>query len=271
MSRFSSLLRFGASSSSRCVSRLIGSPALLRSPLPRSASIGSLLIQGPARSFALLTAAGPLQHRCCSSPIAAAVVGQPALVAAAAPLAATQQVRHKKGNRGVRPGRPRSRGGPHAGRGNYVWWQPLLPAMAAERVPDMKGKGRKLKLNQIRRQQVIWNHAIRKEGVRRNKIFKMVKREKESEKVMEVYRQYGEILRQRALAAQEAGGADAHERGVDLSGKLVDDWRPDLTSPLGRKLPARTRGWAGGTGRESRWGGKGPAETAGTAETADAP
>ena len=99
----------------------------------------------------------------------------------------------------------------------------------------------------------------------------MVKREKESEKVMAVYQQYGEILQQRALAAQEVGLADAQVGAADLSGKLVDDWRPDLTSKRGRKLPARTRGWAGGTGRESRWGGKTPTETADKAETADAP
>jgi hypothetical protein len=259
MSRLgSSLLRLGGSSS-RCASRLLAPPAMLRSPLPRAAASGGLLAQVPGRSFAVLAAVtSGQQHRCRSSPIAAAVVGQPAIVAVAAPLAATQQVRHKKGNRRVRPGKKRTRNTPHAGRGNYVWWQPLLPALALERVPHMRGKGRALKLAQQRKQQMIWRHAIRKEGQRRNKIFKAVKREKEKDKVRAVYREYGEMLRQRFLDAQEAAASSADGSTAEV---VVDDgWRPKFTGEP-RKLPARVRGWAGGTGRESRWDRKAPAET----------
>ena len=132
----------------------------------------------------------------------------PALPGLASPL--VQQVRHRLSNNnyGQRKSKP---GRPHAGRGNAVWWQPLLPALAAERCPEVEGKGNRRKKMQQRKQQSIWDHARRKEGHRRAKIFAQLKREKEDEKVRQVYRDYAEMLRAKALAEGSAATAAGEE------------------------------------------------------------
>ena len=67
----------------------------------------------------------------------------------------------------------------------------------------MAGTGNRRKKYQKRYQQREWTHAIRNEGIRRNAIFNQLKSEKENDKVREVYRQYGEMLQQKALKQQQ--------------------------------------------------------------------
>ena len=236
----------------RGAARLLAARTVIGPSFTRVGAVSSSFAVPQSRSFALLSAVSPPLRR--PSAVTAAVIGPPALITEAAPLALTQQVRHKKGNRRVPLAgnfRPKVKNTPYAGRGNFVWWQPLLPAMAPLRVRPMEGSGRSLKRAMQKQQQIIWNHAIRKEGKRRNAIFKQVKREKEQEKVMAVYAQYGEILRQRALAAKaEAEKAKESDPSVDIEAfveaVMAKYPKPDMTSTFGRKLPARTLSTAAG-------------------------
>ena len=143
------------------------------------------------------TAAGLPQ---CGRAPAAVASAAAAPVAASAPL--LQLLRHK-GNR--------------AGRGNGVWWQPLLPALAPQLVPETPGKGNRKKKMQQRRAQSVTDHARRKEGHRRSAIFAQLNREAHHDRVRQVYRDHAELLRRGALegsggAPSGAGGATGEER-----------------------------------------------------------
>ena len=95
------------------------------------------------------------------------------------------------GQRKSKPGRP------HAGKKHGTWWQPLLPALAAERCAYIAGKGsNKRKINQQRRQQSVWDIAKRKESKRRRAIFTTLKKDATRERVHQVYAEYAEFLRQ---------------------------------------------------------------------------
>lgn len=83
--------------------------------------------------------------------------------------------------------------------GDRGWWQPVLPALAKTMCPGTYGKGGRRKKMQQRQQQIISMHARRKEGTRRNTIKRALKDQAELNKVREIYRQYGEILRAKAL------------------------------------------------------------------------
>jgi len=87
----------------------------------------------------------------------------------------------------------------YAGRGNAVWWQPLLPALAPELVPNTPGKGTRKKKMQQRRAQSVTDNARRKEGHRRSSIFRTLKDEAHTDRVRETYRDYAEMLRVRAV------------------------------------------------------------------------
>jgi hypothetical protein len=117
------------------------------------------------------------------------------------------QVRHARPMNAKQTPPPR-----RPGKSNAQWWQPLLPALAAERCPEVEGKGNRRKKMQQRKQQSVWDHARRKEGQRRSQIFAQLKREKEDEKVRQVYRDYAEMLRAKAIAdagvAEEARARD---------------------------------------------------------------
>ena len=108
-----------------------------------------------------------------------------------------------------------------AGRGNGVWWQPLLPALAPELVPNTPGKGNRKKKMQQRRAQSVTDHARRKEGHRRAAIFRRWKYEAETDKVRQVYRDYAEILRAQALAqaptSGDGSGGSSSSSGSDAS------------------------------------------------------
>lgn len=152
----------------------------------------SLLLGGgrkpPAAAGPALGAASPLFPPLTpASPLAAAI---------ASPLLFLNQVRHRR-----------------AGNKNGVWWQPLLPALAAEKCPEVQGKGKRRKRYQQRVQQSKWSHAIRIEGTRRNKIYETLKKESEADRIRELYREYGEMLRQKALKkmaeTEAATSADA--------------------------------------------------------------
>ena len=90
------------------------------------------------------------------------------------------------------------------------WWQPVLPAMAKLVVPDLPGKHGSTahKKAQQRKQQAIADAARRKEGARRNRVLQALKKEKLREKTFDVYRQYADILRAKALSAPPASAAD---------------------------------------------------------------
>lgn len=149
--------------------------SFLASSLLRRAGVAS-----PASPSRLLLGASPSQS---PSPLIASALA----CHAPAPAALfAHQVRHRR-----------------AGNSNGVWWQPLLPALAKEQCPDVEGKGNRRKRMQQRQQQRLWNVAIRREGVRRNAVFEQHKREREAEKVKEVYRQYGEMLQEKALRLQQ--------------------------------------------------------------------
>lgn len=151
-------------------------------PTPAGAALGGAASASPL--FPPLTPA---------SPLAAAI---------ASPLLFLNQVRHRR-----------------AGNKNGVWWQPLLPALAAEKCPEVEGKGKRRKRFQQRVQQSKWSHAIRIEGTRRNKIYETLKKERETERIRELYREYGEMLRQKALKkmaeteAAATSAADAPPQG----------------------------------------------------------
>lgn len=95
------------------------------------------------------------------------------------------------------------------------WWQPVLPAMANLVVPDLPGKHGSTahKKAQQRKQQAIADAARRKEGARRNRVLRALKKEKLREKTFDVYRQYADILRAKALSAPPAASAadDGHD------------------------------------------------------------
>ena len=174
---------------------------------PRSFSLLAAIQQKPSRPPAIAAMLAPVPD------VSTAMLGAPAAV--------TVQVRFKKGNRRQRKlphtrfsVRPRTRGRTGADN-NAQWWQPLLPALAAKKYPhehlNLTGSIQHRKEVMKRWQQSFWHAAIRKEGARRNKLFKQAKREREQEKVHAVYRQYGEILRQRALEQQAAAGPKADD------------------------------------------------------------
>ena len=88
-------------------------------------------------------------------------------------------------------------GRPHAGKGNAVWWQPLLPALAAERCANIGGQGSNdAKRNQIRRQQSLWDVAKRKEMDRRRAIFNALDRDAHMDRVRGQYARYADFLRE---------------------------------------------------------------------------
>ena len=105
------------------------------------------------------------------------------------------QVRHRMG--GPKDRWPNKPGRPHAGKGNAVWWQPLLPALAAENCKATGGQGANdAKRNQIRRQQSVWDVAKRKEMARRRRIFNTLDRDTMTDKIKSEYAKYADFLRQ---------------------------------------------------------------------------
>lgn len=143
--------------------------------------------------------AGSVAARCGAAATASPL---PALLGAAAPralvaapaLTMLQQVRWRK-----RPAWDHSKkaGRPYAGKGLAVWWQPLLPALAAERCKSVGGQGTNdAKRNQIRRQQSLWDVAKRKESMRRRRIFNTLQHDRMTERVRGVYASYAEMLRE---------------------------------------------------------------------------
>ena len=93
-----------------------------------------------------------------------------------------------------------------AGRRNAVWWQPLLPALAPQLVPNTPGKGNRKRKMQQRRAQSVTNHARRKEGERRAMIFTRLKEEKHTDQVRAVYQEYAERLRASAMKSPDGDG-----------------------------------------------------------------
>jgi len=88
----------------------------------------------------------------------------------------------------------------YAGGQNAVWWQPMLPALAPQLVPNTPGKGNRKKKMQQRRAQSVTMQARRIEGNRRASIFRKLKNEEHHDKVKDIYRQYAEMLRAKAGA-----------------------------------------------------------------------
>ena len=106
----------------------------------------------------------------------------------------SNQVRHRKA---YIKHRWKPRPGRMAGKGNAVWWQPLLPALATERAHMIGGQGgNDRKKNQQRYQQSLWDTAKRIESERRTAIFNTLKRDARMEKVKAVYSQYADFLRE---------------------------------------------------------------------------
>ena len=145
----------------------------------------------------------------------------PSPVPAAGALLALQ-VRHMARPMNAKQSPPPRR----AGKGNGVWWQKLLPALAnAESFPEVEGsRSNRLKKMRQRRQQSVWDHAKRKEGHQRSKIFAQLKRDKEDDKVRAVYAEYAEILRAKALAKQAEGDGEAAAAGDEAA---AAGWRAD--------------------------------------------
>ena len=91
-----------------------------------------------------------------------------------------------------KPGRPHG-----AGKKNGTWWQPLLPALAAQRASHIGGQGsRDAKRNQIRAQQSLWDVAKRKESERRRYIFNQLKLDAVTDRIRDVYASYAGVLRE---------------------------------------------------------------------------
>lgn len=90
------------------------------------------------------------------------------------------------------------------------WWQPVLPALASIAVPHALGKGNRRKKMQQKAYQIICMHARRKEGTRRNQILRKLAWQKHLEKIRGVYREYGELLRRKAV---ENNGGGLHGPG----------------------------------------------------------
>ena len=86
--------------------------------------------------------------------------------------------------------------------GGQQWWQPVLPALAAQMCPNEKGKGRGLRNQQKKRQQVVSMHTRRKEGARRSNIKRMTRWLDTKEKIQRVYHKYATMLQQKALASK---------------------------------------------------------------------
>ena len=85
------------------------------------------------------------------------------------------------------------------------WWQPILPALAAEMYPNVKGKtGRLIKRQQTRMQQSYSMAHRRIEGRKRNLILRENKLQRVHDEVKEVYNKYAQILRADALKAKGA-------------------------------------------------------------------
>jgi len=124
-------------------------------------------------------------------------------------------LRHMKPDKSValRRGKWIYKSGRQDGQRNGVWWQPMHRALAPEVAPYLEGKGNQRKKLQQRQQQRVFDTARRKEGVRRNRMFKQLNQERVQEEVRQVYRRWGELLRQNALqrAASDpaAGDVDA--------------------------------------------------------------
>ena len=105
-----------------------------------------------------------------------------------------QQVRHRKA---FIKWRWPHKGLNHAGKGNAVWWQPLLPALAAEKCGWVKGQSnRDTKQNQMRMQQRLWDHAKRKEMTRRRAIFNELKLDARRDQIKSTYAEYADFLRE---------------------------------------------------------------------------
>ena len=132
----------------------------------------------------------------CALPVTARMPSMTMWPAPAAPsLLFALQVRHRKA--GPKDRWPNKPGRPHAGRGNAVWWQPLLPALAAERCKATGGQGSNdAKRNQIRRQQSVWDVAKRKEMTRRRAIFNALDRDTLTDRIKQEYERYADFLRQ---------------------------------------------------------------------------
>ena len=79
-----------------------------------------------------------------------------------------------------------------------VWWQPLLPALAPDLVPNTMGKGNRKKKMQQRRAQSVTDHARRREGQRRSKMFSKMKEEEHHDRVRAVYQDYARLLQETA-------------------------------------------------------------------------
>ena len=87
-----------------------------------------------------------------------------------------------------------------------TWWQPRLPALANEMCPNVEGKGNRKKRNTQKLQQIVTDHARRKEGVRRKHVYQALKLQEHHERTRQVYRDYAEELRARANRNRAAAG-----------------------------------------------------------------
>jgi hypothetical protein len=122
----------------------------------------------------------------------------PAAPCFASPLAI--QVRHRISSVNYASGQHRKHkaGRPHAGKGNAVWWQPLLPALAAERCPDVGSSKRTndKKRKQQRAQQAMWDRAKWTEMQRRRAIFNTLKRDAAIDETRRTYAEFADFLRE---------------------------------------------------------------------------
>ena len=71
------------------------------------------------------------------------------------------------------------------------------------------GKGNRLKRVTQKKQQIITDHAVRQEGHRRKRIFAALKAQASHDRIKQVYRDFAETLRAKALRSQPPPAASA--------------------------------------------------------------
>ena len=82
------------------------------------------------------------------------------------------------------------------------WWQPILPALAAEVAPLTDGRGRSRKKFMQRKQQIVSMHARRKEGIKRNQVIRQQRLAESRQKVADVYEKFARILQREAASVK---------------------------------------------------------------------
>ena len=96
-----------------------------------------------------------------------------------------------------------------------VWWQPLLPALAPDLVPNTLGKGNRKKKMQQRRAQSVTDHARRREGHRRAKMINKMKEEEHHDRVRGVYQDYARLLQEAARNRASEGTGTQQPDPID--------------------------------------------------------